>query len=357
MRSKYYYLLLINSIITHFILFVPNIVIKEDVYGGIMAHSIGFVISSMNAYFLLYVFNSFEGLTLVEIDHILFGKTIGQIISFIIICFQFALGLLVFRGLVEIVQEYMIPDTPPWLIALCIVISIGITLKNTSRTYISFIGFLTWIIIPWIIVQNLITLREVKMTYVRGMLTRGFTLPSFSSIALCSFFYGEFFHLSLFNSVLEKKSLKNTILVFLLVSLPIGFLSILVPIGVWGPKAVVNLHFIWVATADTVTIDLFFIERVLFILLPLFFLLLITEVFNYVFVAYGLMKKMRVGKTGNRIVLLAILTFYIFAARIYGNVEELFRLGKNALVVWFVFSNGVTLVLFILTKVKEHKEV
>lgn len=108
MKMRYYYLLLINNIISHFILYSSNNLIQNLYSGAIPSIFIALGINIINSYIIIYVFNYFKNFTLVEINKILFGNIIGTFLSGIFILLNIIIAFFMYRALLQIVSLFML---------------------------------------------------------------------------------------------------------------------------------------------------------------------------------------------------------------------------------------------------------
>jgi hypothetical protein len=116
-----------------------------------------------------------------------------------------------------------------------------------------------------------------------------------------------------------------------------------------------DIQLIWVATSDTLRLDLFFIERVLFVLFPLFFLLASSQILDYGFTSYSLIKIL-IPKRKIDLILVNILgVIYVLLSVYITGTEKLLTYGIITLSAGFFAYHILSLILFIGYKMKERR--
>lgn len=287
-----------------------------------------------------------------EINKRLFNKFVGNTITFIYIIFNNIVAFFMYRGLLEILHQFLLPNTHILLIAV-LILGLGyIDILNDNRTYLNFIGYLSVIIITLAIVQIPMALREVKFMNIQGVVLHSNRLPKLSTIWTAAFFFSGVSHLTAFNPNFNKISWKKTFLIYIFVGIPVALLSIYVPVGIWGPVAIQNIQFPWIATADTLQVDLFFIERVLFLLLPLFFLLSATQLLNYGHVGYSMFKELFPKKIHHAIFLGFSSVVYLTITMVFNNSQALMKTGSLFNSAFFLVNIVVSAISFFIIKLR-----
>jgi hypothetical protein len=357
MKKRFFYFLLINSIVAHYILYAPYLLTKEIFKGTIIAIFIALFLSCIKAYMLLYVFNYFKSFTLVEINKRLLGKFLGDAVTYLYIILYFIGAFVMFRGFVEVARQYMLQDTHIFIISAILVLVFFCSLYNTERTILNLIAFITLLITPLLIIQVLLSLKEVKWEFIQGTLIHSIALPKLITIASASLFFSGVFHLSLFNPLFSKFKLKSIILILVVVGVPAALTSIYIPIGIWGPFGAQNLQHIWISTADTMSVDLFIAERIFYIMLPLFFLLSMTATIVYGFVGFNLFKMILFSPKNDFILKVAICFIFVFVSSLIQNTRVVFMAAGLWILIWFGFQYTLAFILFFLAKLEVKKNI
>lgn len=355
MKMRFFYLLVINSILSHFILYTP-VNLHERLYKGtLISILVSLIITCINAYMVIYVYNKFKDNNIIEIHNILFGKVIGTIFNLIVLILNLLISFFMYRGLIEIIIKYMLPSTPIYIIAIVIIVLPYANLFNNERSYLRYISLISVIILLYTIIQVIISSRNVNLDYIIGVFSHSKLQPDLIGIAVAGFFFSGINHLSIFNPVLSKLSWKKTCLLFASIGVITALSTILIPVGIWGPLAVQNIQLVWVTTSDTLSVELFFIERVLYILIPLFFMLASCQTLNYGFVGYTLIKKLIPNRKIDLILVNILGVLYIVFSTYIRETERLFKYGTIAMAVAFYSYQILSLLMYIMCKVKERR--
>lgn len=353
-KSRFFYLLVVNSILSHFLLYVPS-TLHKNLYGGTLVSIVlVFLINCLNAYMVLYVFNKYKDNNIVEIYKVLFGKALGLFFSSFHWILNTVLSFFMLRGLVEIIIKYILPATPIYVIMASIMILPYITLLNNLESYLRFLGLITGIILFYTIVQLSLTIKGVHWEYVKGVFTHLSLKPNFTVIAMGSYFFSGLSHLSVFNPVFDKLNPKKIYILFLTLGIPAAAATTIIPVGIWGPIATQRVQLIWAATADTLSTELFIIERVFYILLPLFFLGAICQVLNYGFVSYNLTKILIPNKKLDLILVSITGVLFLILGQYFQGTDNVVKAGSITMIISFLAYQVLSLMMFIVCKVKER---
>lgn len=355
MKMRFFYLLIINSILSHFILYTP-VNLHERLYAGtLISILISLIIQCINAYMVIYVYNKFRDNNLVEIHKRLFGKFIGMIFTLILLFLNVVISFFMYRGLIEMIIKYMLPSTPVWLIAVIMIILPYTNLFNTERSYLRYIGLISAIVLFYTGVQLIITAQSIDLHYIKGVFIHAKLKPDIIAIGVSGFFFSGLSHLSVFNPIFDRISWKKVCFLFLTLGAFTSLSAVLIPVAIWGPIAVQNIQLVWVATSDTIGMELFLIERALYILMPLFFMLAGSQVLNYGHVSYGLIKILVPSKIIHFILINIVLILFIIISVYIQETEKLIRYATVAMVGSFYAYHILSLLLFIACKVKERR--
>ncbi|MDQ2085558.1 GerAB/ArcD/ProY family transporter [Herbivorax sp. ANBcel31] len=353
MKHRFFYLLLINEIISNVTLYCPYILIGQLYDGTLIAIFAAFIISIVKIYFFLHVYNYFKSKTLTEINQILFRKFWGNFFSYTYVLICLAIGFFMYKGLVEIVKTFMLTTSSLWLISIILIIIPFVVFKNTSNTFLHTVSFTALIMVIGIISQVLLITGEIKQDFLIGSLVHSVRLPNYITIATAGFFFSGVYHLSLFNPEFKRISYKKTILLIGVVGLCTAFISVYIPVSIWGPEAAQKLTFPWVSTADTVSINLFVIERALYLMMPLFFLLSLSNTLIYSFVCYGLFTKLHPSPKLNKYIKLVICIVFVAGSIMIPNTKTVFQIAPIVMITWNMFHLLLSVLLYIRTKGKE----
>src|SRR5690606_25978122 len=94
--------------------------------------------------------------------------------------------------------------------------------------------------------------------------THLFTMPNYESIAAATFIFTGYTNLIMFSRIFEQNKIKYAWMISF-VGLFVLLTSFLIPIGYQGTQGVENHIYPWFSTADSIRIELFVIERMLYV--------------------------------------------------------------------------------------------
>lgn len=136
-------------------------------------------------------------------------------------------------------------------------------LYNNERSYLRYIGLISVVVIFYTFVQIMLIMKNIDLGYIKGVFTLSHLKPDLTSVAVAGYFFNGVSHLAIYNHVFAKLSPARTCLLFLTFGILTATFTVLVPVGIWGPVAVQKVQLIWIVTSDTLSTELFIIERVL----------------------------------------------------------------------------------------------
>jgi hypothetical protein len=353
MKYRFFYLLVISDIITNFILYTPYVLVNQVYEGAFIAIVIAFCITSIKIYFYLYVFNNFKNMTLVQINETLFGKLLGKLLSYSYILVTLGVGFFMYKGLVEIVKNFLLITSPLLLISVILVSIHLIAFRNNDSTFLNSMAYTAVIMALWVCAQVILSYGQVQGDYLKGSIIHSIGIPKFTGIAAAGLFFNGVSHLSLFNPLFKKICYKKTIFIIGLVGFFTALSAVYIPLSIWGPEAARKLSFIWVSTADTMSIDLFIIERTLFLMLPLFFLLALSNSLIYSYTSYSLFRKLHPSTKLDKFTGIIICSAFVAGSLLIPATREVFKYASMWLVMWYVFQFLLSAALYIRTRGKE----
>jgi hypothetical protein len=283
-----------------------------------------------------------------QISRKIFGKYLGTIVTLTAVSLNLITAAFIFSAGVKVVNQYLLFQSSQWEIIMPAALLMMLIFSFNPRNYLHCKAFFTALSFIWVIILFAIGTKEIRFAYLQGTIIHSIDAPNLTSIASVIFFFGGVSHLALFNPEFKEKiSYKGTVLVNLLVGLPILIMSIILPLGIWGPDVVNKLSFLQSSTLDTMSVDMFFIERELYIGVPLLFSLIFFNTQNFSFVAYNLLKELNPkSETYAKIVeAIILLMFAVISVRV--SLEQLSDWFEKYLKIWLFTYTGIQLLKFI----------
>lgn len=335
MKSKYFYYLILGHIFVSMIVYYPSIQSKNIYNGFILAIVVGYMISMWNNYCLIKTYNIFSGKDLVYISKQLFNKISGKIIIFLFIIIAIVTGLFMHLSVVIVIQSNIMPETNRSYIAIFVIFIYLVAMKNNERSILYPLGFFGIFCAISFTYFFLLMTKGIDPRFIVGVTTHSFHMPKLGMIASTTYFFDGIETLAVYNVALDKKSFKIAYLMYGLIGIPLSILPILVPIGAWGPYAVKKLTFPVLATADTVALDLFLVERVLFIFLPIAICVQILGAISYFYVAYKLFEKSVSSNIIRKICYFSFLLLLLIVPQIITNFQTVSSFSLVWGYIWF----------------------
>ncbi|QAA33934.1 hypothetical protein C1I91_21145 [Clostridium manihotivorum] len=335
MKSKYFYYYIVGHIFISMIVYYPNIQSKNIYNGFIFAIFIGYFISMFNSYCLINCYNIFTKKDLIFITKKLFSKYIGILIVSLQIITSFVTGIVIYIPLIIVIGSNIMPQTSRMYIAMFILFIYFTAFKNSERSILYSIGLFSLFSIVLIPIIFTVIIKGLDSRFIIGSITHSMKFPFFKMIVSAAYFFNGIESLSVYNTGLEKKSFKVAYLIYGVIGIPLSFLPILVPIGVWGPNAIQSLSFPILATADTVSLDLFIIERTLFLMLPLFISLQILGSTSYFYVANKLFRNTVTSRKVRGLFYTVVILFLLILPTIATDFESMLTVGTIWGYIWF----------------------
>lgn len=323
--------------------------------GALIGYIIAYLTIMGKAAAVVYSCNTFKKYTFGEMCEVLFGKAVGRVITYIYILINFQLSYVMYRGLVQIARQYMLPTTPILVLSIFLIAVPAAGLLNDEKSFLRLMAYFVIVMLLYSMIGILLGIRQINTDYVIGTITHSLKLPSITTIATASFFHCGLASTVYFNPEFDKLSFKKTFWLITAVGIPVTLLAIFIPAGIWGPYATRYLALAMLDTTDCLHVDLFFIERGVFILLPLLFLFGATQMLIYLYTGYGLLKKRFKRKsTGNKLTALGFI-YFIAMSNLVKNTETLEKVEIYSVTAYFLISVVLSIIFPIAIKIKKKR--
>jgi hypothetical protein len=318
------------------IVYYPNLQSKNVYNGFLIAIILGYCIAMINSYFLINSYNIFEGKDLVFITQKVFSKFSGKLIILIHIITSFLTGITIYLPLIIVMGSNIMPTTSRLYISVFIVLIYIVAIRNTQNTILYGMGFFALfaaVLVPTIFV---IIGKEIDTRFIIGAISHSIRSPLLVMIISATYFFDGIENLAVYNPSFGKKSIKLSFLLYAIVGIPLSLFPILIPIGVWGPHTIKDLTLPILATSDTVSLDLFIIERTLYIMLPLYISLQILGSITYFYTTYTLINK-SISNNKIKIAIFLVILISLLVMPIYlTDFESMLSIGRFWGYAWFI---------------------
>ncbi|MBM7663840.1 hypothetical protein JOC25_000296 [Solibacillus kalamii] len=273
--SRFYYYLIIINMMANIIASVPAILLHYHKEGTVisMILSIGAGVVLVTIYTRFFL--SYPGKTLPE----LLEKTTSK---WFYLPFVFALAVLWFiAGLITLITftflliRYLSPEMPIVQICLTLILAVifGALMKTDRVLYtVEMILIITSPLILFIFYKAYSS-PSLNWDFVMEAVLYINQLPNWHSFSACFFLFLGAANLFIFNRYFTDKQTFGfkQIMVIIFICVSTLFTTYFVPIGFNGFEGINELVYPWISTTDSIKMDYFIIERVLFMFL-LFYL-------------------------------------------------------------------------------------
>ncbi len=339
--------------ITNVLTFIPRIMMNERLTGGLLAIPIGSIIGTGLMYIFMKQFSHFPKMGLPEILEKYLSKWVKNIYIFFNGYMWFHAGLFTLLSFITITKVFISPDMPNILISGMFLLLICFSILMPTKKVLYATELLILLNLPFIL---LILIKAIFNDYfswdtVRIFFTHFREIPSWSAISAATFIYFGFANLIIFNREMQKLNLKWLWLIMLF-GIQVLLVTMVGPIGFHGAvKGVEGYVFPWISTADSMRMELGFVERVLFIFLLLHTNISIVSITIHWHVSMELFKSIfpKVRLKGKNVLgyiiaaAFALITFLFAGFTTEDNLFSIMKSWINGLIPAAIFMNFILL--------------
>lgn len=269
--KRYFYYLLIMSMLTNTIFFIPTILVEQRFNGALLG--IGF--SVISGCICIYLFSKgmgrFPGKDLPDIFRLFFPRWFRIPYVFFLGFMWFTAGGIIVIAYSRIIQRFVNPE-----FNLFVLIGFFLTVccwlaSGKSRSILYMAEIILVLNVPFIILLlfKAVTSPELDWDAVRVMTHYSTQMPSFPIVSTATYVFTGYVNWVVFNREFSGLVLKHTWAIPV-TGLLVMLSSFLIPIGLHGTIGVESYVHLWVSTADSLRLEFGFIERVIYIFLVLY---------------------------------------------------------------------------------------
>lgn len=274
MNRFYYYLILINMV-ANIIASVPAILLHYHKEGTVSSMIMGIITGVILVTIYTRFFNSYPGMTLPELLQKTTPKWFYLPFVFLLAILWFVAGLITLITFTFLLIRYLSPEMPIMQICLTIILSVifGCLMKTQRVLFTTEIILLITSPLILFIFYKAYTSPNLEWDFVREAALYINKIPNWNSFASCFFLFLGVANLFIFNRYFTKKQTFGWKQISLITFIAVAtlFTTYFIPIGFNGFENIDQLVYPWISTTDSLRMDFFVIERVLFIFL-LFYL-------------------------------------------------------------------------------------
>lgn len=350
MKAKYFYLMISIFLFMYTLLYFPYVECEYINSGIVYSLIIGLLDICLISYFIIKAYEAFPEKNLTYIAPLIFGKFLGKVFCIIFIVTNTFIGFFFFVGIIMLLKNFTMPSTPNWYIGLFVDFLIVSSLNAEEKSVVKILSTYAVILLvslPFLIV---IGFQDSRMIYVKGTILHSLTkTPQLASVVAFVFYFSGIENLAVYNKCLTNKSVLGIICIYIFLGIPLVLLIIFFPVSIWG-FAARNIEFVQITSSDSIAIDLFFIERAIFVFLPIFIISGLAAVINYVFTSYKLLEVVIENKKVSVSFISSTLLIFTYLSNKLTSISNTIHMVYLFGVYWFVFINASSILIYIFTR-------
>lgn len=264
--TRYLYCLVLMNCLINIVNFVPRELIDARFKGA----QTSILLASVLGTFMIYLFTSlmskFPGKGIPEIYNASLPKLlVSPFITLFALLWCLA-GTITLLSFVDITLRFISPDTGPIYIIISFLAIVCFGARMDSLSLLYGLEMMLGISMPLILYTTFkaVTNPDFNWDAVMQIMTYAPHAPDLKSIVAATFSFSGYVNLAIFNRVFGKLKLKHRWIMGVQ-GFVVLLLTFFVPIGYYGTVGVERHIYTWFSTADSIRIESFLIERMLYI--------------------------------------------------------------------------------------------
>ncbi|MGW9126486.1 GerAB/ArcD/ProY family transporter [Paenibacillus chitinolyticus] len=355
-----YYLIAINALIS-IIIYVPRILLQHRFDGVWTSILLSVVISYLLIRWFTTMLASFTRQGFPEMMKQYLPKWLNVFVQLLMVGLWFFVGAITLLSFVDITLRYISPDVPAFMVMLGYLIVVGwaCTLNPASILFgLEILLVLNCPLVAFFIIRA-ITSPMFDWDAVLQTFTFSLQWPSFQAVAAATFLFTGYINLVVFNRVFETFHMRGYLLISLS-GLLLLLLTMIVPIGMHGSMGVSTYVYPWFSLADSIRIDMFLVERLVFVFYLVYISLFLISTIVHWHVAQSLARELirfPAAARGAKFLPLGIVVVFASACMwmLKFNQEGLIKTGEIFLEIRLVAEFSFVLLIFYMYR-KEKKK-
>lgn len=348
-----------NSMMGVSILVLPRIASEHGGSGAILVTVIGLIIAITGIVLMTFLGYRFPKTQFIEYSKIVIGRPLAYLFGLLIVCLFILLMGFITREFSFMLNSFLYPDTPAYVLVAVILIVVALTTRNdiTTIAYIQFFYF-PFILIP-LSLLIMLAIKEVELRHVQPFVGNGLSFLNFveggTAIAALPFVHVGIFILTVLTPYTQnaKHALRGSLLGISFSSIFI-LLTVFVTVGVFGYKESTSPFWPLYVLTRMIQLPLELLERLDILFLGIWVLSAYTTILSgYLIIIHtaSLLFKLE----SHRVLSYIALPFVFFVAMYPQNIFHLYRLielvGKFGLVI----TLGYPLILLLIALIRRKK--
>ncbi|WP_151733657.1 GerAB/ArcD/ProY family transporter [Paenibacillus tengchongensis] len=267
-KNRYYFWLILMNSLINIVNFVPRELIDGRFTGAQASIPLAVAAGTLLTLLFTAVIRKFPGMGVPEIFTATLPKfTVPPLLMVFGLLWCIA-GLITLLSFVDITLRFISPDTGPLLVLISFLAVVCFSVRIDSHSLLYTLEMMLGISLPLIVYATIKAVMTPSFCWDSVLQTFTYSLhaPNWHSFLASTFSFSGYINLAIFNRVFQQLKLKPFHFVLVaLQGLVVLLLSLFVPIGFFGTAAVEKHIYTWFSTADSIRIETFIIERMLFI--------------------------------------------------------------------------------------------
>lgn len=265
------------TMMLNIIINVPSILIQDRFDGIIMSILCSLLIGSLFVFLFTIAMSKFPQKGLPEVFHEKLPAFIrNPYLAFLGIMWM-AAGAFALISYSYVIKLYLNPDMNLKVILtfLLLVIIFGATKKTDSILFLIEIIVLTATPLVVFILFKSFTSKYFYTEHIFKMLHNIWQMPSFSSISAATYIFIGYINLAIINRYIDCKRVVKFLWTLPIIAFLVITSTFFIPIAFLGVNGVNDVVFPWIFITDSLRMEFGFIERVLYLILCLYLLLIL----------------------------------------------------------------------------------
>lgn len=292
MKRYFAYIVFLNMIVNVFI-FVPQILIQDRFRGSVTAVLVSVPIGMALMYAFLKSMSKFPEKGLPYILDTLFPRWISRIMCILFASIIMSAGMITMLSIADTSIRYINPDTPFPIGVFMFLIVVCMAASHRTKQVLFLIEMILLLDVPLILF--IIVKAYWNNSYnwdAVGAVAMSFNHPpTWTSLSAATYIFSAYTNQIVFNKSFKQPVSPRWVWFFGPIGIGVLLSSFTIPIAFQGADGVSDYIYPWLITADSMRVELGFIERVLPIFLLLYASISLGSIFIHWHVALDLVRE------------------------------------------------------------------
>lgn len=265
-KNRYFYCLFLMNSLINIINFAPRELIDARFDGAQSSILVAVAAGTLFIWLFTKVINKFPGQGLPEIFRSAMPRLLASPLLLVFAFLWYMGGALILLSFADITLRYVSPDTDPAAVLLGFLAVVCLCSRIDSMSLLYGLEITLGITLPLILYTTVKAVVNPDFSWdsVLQIMTHAVHQPDMNSLAAATFTFSGYINMAVFNRVFHGLKLKH-LWILSLEGLLVLAVTFYVPIGYHGTVGVERHVYTWFTTADSIRIESFLIERMLYI--------------------------------------------------------------------------------------------